>query len=863
MKRILLVMLLCVLGTLTLKAQIVHTDNVQIEKSGDAKLDLTDTGNSKTWQLVSGLAGFQIGYLTGNLIGTNAPFHISEAGKVGIGTSTFDPNAVLTVVGGLDLAGDLRMDSDFNIIGGDINFFTNSTTNKNIFLGNNAGNSTMTGQRNMFFGEGSGGVNTTGTRNAWFGIGAGNSNTIGNDNTLFGFGTGFNNTSGNSNVFFGNASGRFNTTGSANVFVGMNSGFFNSSGVSNVFIGYDAGRDANGDKNVFLGNSAGKGDVNASNSLYIANDAYDQSGGSLIYGRFDLGQVGINTTTLDANAALTVGGEVSTTGLNLHSSSGPTSLKMESVNGENTFISFTEQNPSGQAEWKAGVSWFSPGNRMLIDSYDGGDIVLRNLNGGNVGIGVDAPNEKLEVDGNVKATGYFLNDGSSLLDIIGSGATPWEPIAGGVTFSTGNVGIGSVIDPDVNLHVAGYSAGINNVLSSIMIGKLNGPQIQAIQETNDDDVQGLAFRVKSSTAWADDSFEAMRISKDGEVGIGTDNPVANLDVRGNGNVAQFGNSVYEDQYISIRDYTNGGMLGITPTDDGGAFQLQAGNNKGMRFMVDGNSTGSGWSSGINAMEITRDGKIGINTTTPGNTLHVSSVDHGGLSLESPNQKNSFISFLEQNSSNVAELKGGLAWIPNSSGMALDTYDGGDIFLRTINGGQVGINATTLEPNSALTVGGRVTATEFYLESGLPFMSSPWTANASDISFDTGNVGIGVTSPTEKLEVDGNTLIQGDLEAMKVVVTANPGGGWPDYVFEPEFKLRSLSEVEAFVKDNKHLPEVPSAKDVAANGIDLGSMDATLLKKVEELTLYMIEMDKQIQKLKEENKELKELVKKDK
>ncbi len=83
----------------------------------------------------------------------------------------------------------------------------------------------------------------------------------------------------------------------------------------------------------------------------------------------------------------------------------------------------------------------------------------------------------------------------------------------------------------------------------------------------------------------------------------------------------------------------------------------------------------------------------------------------------------------------------------------------------------------------------------------------------------------------------------------------------DYVFEPDYQLRSLEEVEGYVKENKHLPEVPSAAEFEENGYSIGEMDDVLLRKIEELTLYMIEQQKEIEKLKRQNEELLEVVNK--
>ncbi len=104
----------------------------------------------------------------------------------------------------------------------------------------------------------------------------------------------------------------------------------------------------------------------------------------------------------------------------------------------------------------------------------------------------------------------------------------------------------------------------------------------------------------------------------------------------------------------------------------------------------------------------------------------------------------------------------------------------------------------------------------------------------------GNVGIGTTSPDEKLTVKGK------IHAEEVIVDLSVPG--PDYVFEEDYDLTTLKDLEAFIKAHKHLPEVPSAKELEADGITLGEMNMLLLKKIEELTLHVIVQEKALQAL---------------
>lgn len=90
--------------------------------------------------------------------------------------------------------------------------------------------------------------------------------------------------------------------------------------------------------------------------------------------------------------------------------------------------------------------------------------------------------------------------------------------------------------------------------------------------------------------------------------------------------------------------------------------------------------------------------------------------------------------------------------------------------------------------------------------------------------------------------EGKLQVNGLIKAKSVKVEIV---NWPDYVFENNYKLNSLSALENFIKENKHLPEMPTANDVATNGIDLGEINKLLLKKIEELTLHLIDKDKEL------------------
>ncbi|WP_407478233.1 hypothetical protein [Elizabethkingia meningoseptica] len=113
-----------------------------------------------------------------------------------------------------------------------------------------------------------------------------------------------------------------------------------------------------------------------------------------------------------------------------------------------------------------------------------------------------------------------------------------------------------------------------------------------------------------------------------------------------------------------------------------------------------------------------------------------------------------------------------------------------------------------------------------------------------------NVGIGVIDPKNKLDVNGT------VHAKEVKVDM---AGWADFVFNKDYELPTLDEVEKHIQEKGHLPNIPNTKEVTENGLSLGESQKLLLQKIEELTLYQIQLNKEINGLKQENTVLKRLI----
>ena len=200
------------------------------------------------------------------------------------------------------------------------------------------------------------------------------------------------------------------------------------------------------------------------------------------------------------------------------------------------------------------------------------------------------------------------------------------------------------------------------------------------------------------------------------------------------------------------------------------------------------------------------------------------------------------------SGNAYAYRGRMAAASGKYNLYLDgtaqSYFAGNIGIGTATPGKVLDISIPSGGNSIRLVSSAVT-TDFGISSSNGF-GFVYTRTASPLIFGTndaeririgsdGNVGIGTSSPSYKLAVNGT------VRAKEVIVDT----GWSDYVFADDYRLAPLSEVEQHIKAEKHLPGIPSATEVGKGGVSIGEMQAKLLAKIEELTLHVIEQEKDL------------------
>lgn len=452
--------------------------------------------------------------------------------------------------------------------------------------------------------------------------------------------------------------------------------------------------------------------------------------------------------------------------------------------------------------------------------------------GGNVGIGTTTPNQKLEV---LSGTDYQLR----------------------LTYQSGTTN---------------YSTFGNNIYGNLLINSQTG---------------GLYFQTAGTSQLYYDKTKW--VFNSGNVGIGTTNPTAKLDVGVNGDI-KFANSSH------LKYVQNSGDVWKSDTWINTLFEADGGS--GFYRILTGNAD-PGLATEL--YRITSTGKVGIGNTNPYDKLDVI----GSISSRS-SQSGSALRFisggLEQTNNwsdvNIIAFDNSVAnataygytgatgpgspvlmfrqsnwggafswgntmgpggqWSDYSEKMRLD--NNGNLI---VNYGNVGIGTTS--PGSKLHIYSGVAENTYLqvhngnagriLRMGIPsgagyalIENQAWDNSYQPIALvpNGGNVLIGQTtqvSTAYKLDVKGK------VRADEIVV--NTTGTYPDFVFEENYKLMPLNELEQNIKKLGHLPNVPSAKEVSENGIALGDMQAKLLQKVEELTLYVIELKKENDSMKKE------------
>jgi len=280
-----------------------------------------------------------------------------------------------------------------------------------------------------------------------------------------------------------------------------------------------------------------------------------------------------------------------------------------------------------------------------------------------------------------------------------------------------------------------------------------------------------------------------------------------------------------------------------------------------------------WRNGVNdVLTVDNNGKVGIGATSPGSKLEVAGPSTGsGLTIFAAGGGDVM---LNANGSlffdGVYNYNSGNYIRPVASNTQAFFTSGVERF-RITSSGNVGIGTTSpdgFQVNTSLTSEFSQSASNIRMGmlGGTPRLIFDYSGS-TPIEMDnnagrlrifkpgtelftinsSGNVGIGTSSPDYPLTVNGS------IHAKEVRVDLSVPG--PDYVFANDYKLPSLEEIKNYIDENKHLPEVPSAAAMEKNGVQLGEMNMLLLKKIEELTLYVIELKKENQKFEQQGKEI--------
>jgi hypothetical protein len=625
------------------------------------------------------------------------------------------------------------------------------------------------------------------------------------------------------------------------------------------------------------------------------------------------GNIGIGTTS--PSQKLDVAGTVKMTGFNLSTSPSAGYVLKSDASGNGTW-----QPTTGGGKLYGTVNYLS---KFIQSDSLGNSSVFENA--GNVGIGTTSPAKRLELVG---TSGQRIRDGvsggnldlwsdgtgqshiqlgnlgkiegqNSRFEINSIGNDLWfnTPASKNISFningvekmqvnSSGNVGIGttnplstltvtsSITSPYAVLNVTNSNTATNVQTYAMKVtgGQVTntglnpgsyGIYVQGGSAVNSGASSYGLYVIPGSGSGA--NYAAYF---NGNVGIGTLTPSQKLDVAGTVKMNGF----------NLNAAPSAGYVLTSDSIGNGSWQPSSGGSGSINGTINYLSKFTGTNSVGNSVIVENNGKIGIGTTTPDEALTFGGPGSGhAIKLDGTIFTGAVSSVGHERDFSVDP--GGLTdAVHILGGVSIgNNYDGLEVQDGLIVEGNIGIGTST--PTQKLDVAGTVKMTGFNLSTSpsagyvltsdsigngmwqplgsngnisgtinfIPkFFSSDSISNSAIVETN-GNVGIGTTNPdTFKLAVNGI------IKAKEILVDTS---GWADYVFEEGYALPSLEEVEKSINELKHLPGIPSKHEAGEKGIHVAEFQATLLKKIEELTLYIIQQEKKISALENLNKSI--------